>query len=57
MLEKEIPDYLESAQAAMYRLNQWEQEFIESISDQFTQRGSLSEAQMEKLEQIVDEKC
>lgn len=41
----------------MHRLNQWEQDFIESISDQYDRTETLTEAQMARLETIVDDKC
>lgn len=37
-------------------LTPWEQEFIESVSDQFTRRGSLSDKQFTILERIYTEK-
>lgn len=57
MDDTEIRDNLETAMCSMHRLNQWEQDFIESINDQFTNRGTLTEAQMAKLESIVNDKC
>ena len=38
------------------RLSKWEEEFLESISDQLTNRGDLSERQAEILERIYSEK-
>lgn len=38
------------------RLTSWELSFLESVSDQFTSRGSLSEKQVEVLERIYAEK-
>jgi hypothetical protein len=35
-------------------LPKWEQYFIESISTQFDEKGTLSDRQTEKLEQIYD---
>lgn len=37
-------------------LSKWEQQFIESISDQFTRSGSLSPLQLEKLEELYEKK-
>lgn len=37
-------------------LTNWEESFIESVSDQFTRKGSLSDKQVEILEQIYTEK-
>jgi len=36
------------------RLNDWEKEFITSISDQFTNNGHLSPKQLENLKKIYD---
>ena len=36
-------------------LTNWEEDFIESIRDQFDERGSLSERQAEILEKIYSE--
>lgn len=38
------------------RLTRWEEEFLESISDQIARTGSLSERQAEILERIYVEK-
>ncbi len=38
------------------RLTKWEEEFLESISDQIARTGSLSERQIEILERIYTEK-
>ena len=35
-------------------LSKWEQDFIESITEQFEERGTLSDRQVEKLNQIYD---
>ena len=43
---------IEQCNDFMGRLNDWEQTFIESISEQLDRLGSLSDAQKEKLEQI-----
>lgn len=37
-------------------LSQWEENFIESIADQFSSRASLSDKQFEVLERIYAEK-
>ena len=37
-------------------LTQWENNFIESVNDDWTNRGWLSDAQYEKLEEIYMEK-
>jgi len=38
------------------RLTKWEEDFLESISDQLTNTGSLSDRQAEILERIYTEK-
>ncbi len=38
------------------RMSKWEEEFLESISDQLDRTGSLSERQAEILERIYAEK-
>lgn len=35
-------------------LGSWEQNFIDSINEQFQSKGNLSDRQCEKLEQIYD---
>ena len=37
-------------------LTPWEENFLESISDQFTQRGTLSDKQFDILDRIYTEK-
>ena len=37
-------------------LSKWEEQFLESIRDQFDSRGSISDRQEEILEQIYAEK-
>lgn len=38
------------------KLTQWEQDFVESVSDQFDRRGTLTDKQFEVLERIYAEK-
>lgn len=47
-------DYLKPEHGAS--LSSWEQEFVESITEQWERRGSLSDTQIDKLRQIYDEK-
>lgn len=51
-----IRDWIERCMDEARGLNAWEVQFLESISEQFDLRGSLSEAQEDKLEQIYVEK-
>ena len=50
----DIKIQLEVCESDMDNLNDWEQEFIESISDQFTRTGELSPKQKARLQQIYD---
>lgn len=38
-------------------LTDWEQDFVESVSDQFEENGSLPERQLEILEKIFRERA
>ena len=38
------------------KLTKWEEEFVDSVGEQFSQRRYLSERQMEILNRIYDEK-
>lgn len=49
---KRIREVLETCESEIGSLTPWEQSFIESISDQYTNRGSLSEKQLAILERI-----
>ena len=35
-------------------LSDWEEEFIDSVKEQWEHRGSLTDRQIEKLEQVYD---
>lgn len=52
--EEEIQDIIERCKDAAQdgELSQWEEEFIASIEAQFEEKGTLSDGQIEKLEQI-----
>jgi hypothetical protein len=47
-----LKEVFDDVEANTDRLTEWERQFLESVSDQFTQRGSLSEKQLEVLERI-----
>lgn len=49
---EEIQQMLDDCEAREFRLTEWEIGFIDSISDQFAKKGSLSEKQDERLESI-----
>jgi hypothetical protein len=36
------------------KLNEWEQEFIESVDDWYDRKGCLTDAQYEKLDDIYE---
>lgn len=50
-----IKDWLDQCSQSR-RLTKWEQDFIESISEQFDERGSISDRQEEILERIYAER-
>ena len=45
---------LDFAESHINKCTQWEQNFIESISDQFGNSGKLSDKQFEILDKIFD---
>lgn len=45
---------IEVCSTEMDKLTDWEQGFIESVSDQFTSSGTLSPKQLETLKEIYD---
>ena len=49
---KRIREVLDVVEIEMDKLTSWEQLFIESVSDQYTRKGSLSDKQLEILERI-----
>lgn len=51
-----IGHWIETLQTEGRGLSKWEQDFLESISDQFDERGSISDRQEEVLERIYAEK-
>jgi uncharacterized membrane-anchored protein len=51
-----IAQWIEAVETEGRGLTKWEQDFIESISEQFAERGSLSDKQEEILERIYAEK-
>lgn len=51
-----IMHMLQTLEMPTRRLTAWELQFLESVSDQFTRRGSLSERQFGTLERIYAEK-
>jgi hypothetical protein len=53
-LTNEAIDYILSHLESEMRLGQWEKNFVESISDQWNNRRSLSDRQKEVLGKIWD---
>lgn len=51
-----IRDWFKQLEAPNKELTSWEVSFVESVSDQFTRSGSLSDRQIEILEKIYAEK-
>lgn len=47
---------LEALENPSKELTKWEQQFLESIADQFESRGTLTERQQEILDRIYTEK-
>lgn len=51
-----ITYWLESISTEGRNLTKWEQDFVDSVAEQFKARGSLSSKQIEVLERIYTEK-
>jgi uncharacterized membrane-anchored protein len=51
-----VAHMLDSLKTPSRELTKWEEDFIESVDEQFTERGSLSERQFEILERVYAEK-
>ncbi len=49
-------EWLEAIKTEGRGLTKWEQDFVDSIWEQFEERGSLSDRQEEILERIYSEK-
>jgi hypothetical protein len=56
MTNELIQHMLDALQTPHKELTKWEENFLESIGDQFEKRGSLSDRQTEILERIYAEK-
>ncbi len=54
--KENIEYFIKELEAPVRELTDWEENFIESISDQFTRRSYLSDKQFEILERIYAEK-
>ena len=51
-----IEDWIDRCQHSSSGLTAWEQDFIDSLEDQFGRTGSISDRQEEILERIYAEK-
>ncbi len=51
-----IKDWLDALERPRRPLTTWETDFVESISEQFDARGSISDKQQDTLERIYAEK-
>lgn len=47
-----IEEMLASCTDHIFKLSDWEQDFLISVQDQFERNGDLSQKQVDKLEQI-----
>jgi hypothetical protein len=56
MTDDPIKHMLEALESPSKELTKWEASFIESITDQYEQKGQLSDRQFEVLEKIYAEK-
>ena len=53
-IQRAIEDCESARSASNCPFSKWEMDFIDSITEQFEERGSLSERQQEKLQAIWD---
>lgn len=49
-----IMDILDVANVSNTAITKWEKDFVESVQEQFIEKGSLSEKQEQTLERIWD---
>ena len=49
---REIESKLETCESDIERLNAWEQNFLESVRDEFDRKGMLSPGRVSKLEEV-----
>lgn len=56
-VRKDVTRWLEALENPTKALNAWEEDFLESVSDDFTRYGRLTQNQMDKLEEIYDRKA
>ena len=53
---KTVEHYLRTIEEEGRNLNKWEQDFVESVREQFDERGTVSDKQEEILERIYTDK-
>lgn len=53
-LIRKVKTELEVVESEMDKLSEWEQQFIENVSDQFSRSSYLTAGQINKLHQIYD---
>lgn len=51
-----IEDMLNVLETPRKQLTKWEEDFVESVKEQFEERGTLTDKQVEVLEKICKEK-
>lgn len=51
-----IEEWLRALQDARHRLNKWECDFVDSVTEQFERRKSISDKQEEILERIYEDR-
>jgi hypothetical protein len=51
---KDVTFKLDECSTHLNRLNDWEQNFIESVQDQVLMYGTISEKQIERLEELYN---
>lgn len=54
--KKQIQEMLDALQTPSKELTKWEENFLESLAEQFETRGTLSDRQFEILDRIYTEK-
>lgn len=54
--KKQIQEMLEALETPSKELTKWEENFLESLAEQFEKRGTLSDRQFEILDRIHTEK-
>ena len=53
---EDVQDVIEAVESHARDLSDWESEFMDSIRRQWDDRGTLTEKQMEKLDQVFEKR-